>query len=179
MGGLIGACFNSTNASIFTWRCSRVTSNASKCFEAIVIASLMTLISFLLPVIWNRCTALPVDMEEWSDQEKKLVGELVPLYCNSQTQYSELASLFLTDSDTAIKQLFHFREIGNHTDSTFSSSALFLFLLPYLSMACLTGNFLLVYLCNFHVLSNLLLIFICKLHWNLKLAVIFLKTQEK
>jgi hypothetical protein len=48
------------------------------------IATLMTLISFLLPVLWNRCTPLPIDMEDWSDQEKKLVDELVPLYCNSQ-----------------------------------------------------------------------------------------------
>ena len=44
----------------------------------------------------------------------------------------------LADSDTAIKQLFHFREIGDHNDSTFSSSALFLFVVPYTLMACLT-----------------------------------------
>ena len=81
---------------------------------------------------------MPIDMEDWSDQEKKLVDELVPLYCNSQTQYNELASLYLTDSDTAIKQLFHFREVGDHNDSTFSSSALFLFLVPYIALACWT-----------------------------------------
>jgi hypothetical protein len=51
-------------------------------------------------------------MEEWSDQEKTLVELLVPLYCDSDSEYNELASFYLTDSDTAIKQLFHFREIG-------------------------------------------------------------------
>jgi hypothetical protein len=51
------------------------------------------------------CTTLPVDMEEWSVQEKNLVDELVPLYCPKSTHYNEVASLYLTDSDTAIKQV--------------------------------------------------------------------------
>ena len=37
---------------------------------------------------------------------------LEPLYCNRDSHYNELASLYLTDSDTAIKQLFHFRYIA-------------------------------------------------------------------
>lgn len=65
---------------------------------------------------------------------------LVPLYCPQETHYNELASLYLTDSDTAIKQLFHFREIGDHNDSTFSSSALFIFFLTYIMIACLTNG---------------------------------------
>jgi hypothetical protein len=44
-------------------------------------------------------------MEEWSMQEKNLVDELVPLYCLKSTHYNEVASLYLTDSDTAIKQV--------------------------------------------------------------------------
>ncbi|KAG5178539.1 chloride channel protein 7 [Tribonema minus] len=43
------------------------------------------------------------------------------------TEYNEVASLFFTDADTAIRQLFHF-----------SSGALFLFWLPYTAMACIT-----------------------------------------
>ena len=73
-------------------------------------------------------------MDGWSEQEKSLVLELVPLYCSKETHYNELASLFLTDSDTAIRQLFHFREIGDHNDSTFSSVALFCFFIPYVMM---------------------------------------------
>ena len=38
-------------------------------------------------------------------QEKNLVDELVPLYCPKSTHYNEVASLYLTDSDTAIKQV--------------------------------------------------------------------------
>ena len=47
-----------------------------------------------------------------------------------------VASLFLTDGDTAIKQLFHFREKGDTVDSSFRASALLIFFLVYVSMAC-------------------------------------------
>jgi chloride channel 7 len=40
-----------------------------------------------------------------------------------------------TEADMAIKQLFHFREAGEDDVSTFSSAALFLFFLPYISLA--------------------------------------------
>jgi H+/Cl- antiporter ClcA len=138
MGGLVGACFVSSNRYITKWRFAHLKGKTSKMVEALLVCILMSVISFMLPLLWNRCTPLPVDMEEWSDQEKQLVDELVPLYCPEETHYNELASLYLTDSDTAIKQLFHFREIGDHNDSTFSSSALFLFVVPYIFMACLT-----------------------------------------
>lgn len=138
MGGLIGACFISANLSITNWRFQKVSTKTKKMLETLAVATMMSSIAFLLPLMWSQCTPLPVDMEEWSDQEKLLVDELVPLYCPQETHYNELASLYLTDSDTAIKQLFHFREIGDHNDSTFSSSALFLFVVPYTLMACIT-----------------------------------------
>lgn len=139
-GGLIGACFNYMNLRLFRWRRRSVQSTSIKYLEVVAVVLIMTAISFLVPVLWDKCTPLPVDMEEWSDQEKKLVDLLNPLYCPQGTHYNELASLFLTDSDTGIKQLFHFREIGDHNDSTFSSSAMFLFLVFYVSLACITNG---------------------------------------
>lgn len=138
MGGLIGAMFNHINSKIFKWRCATMTTKEARLAEVLAITSGMSILAFFLPVLWDKCTPLPVDMEEWSDQEKSLVDQLVPFYCPQETHYNELASLFLTDSDTAIKQLFHFREIGDHNDSTFSSSVLFLFVIPYIIMACVT-----------------------------------------
>lgn len=41
-----------------------------------------------------------------------LLNSLVGFQCDPTTHYNELASLFFTDADTAIKQLFHFREVG-------------------------------------------------------------------
>jgi chloride channel 7 len=75
-------------------------------------------------------------MEDWSDQEKDLASKLVSLYCDP-SEYSQLGSLFLTDSDTAIKQLFHFRELGNNAEPTFSSISLCLFYILYAILTCI------------------------------------------
>ena len=64
--------------------------------------------------------------------------KLVSFQCEPD-EYNEVASLFFTDSDTAIKQLFHFREDGGKDPMiTFSSGALFVFWFPYICMACWT-----------------------------------------
>lgn len=142
LGGLIGATFNYLNGKVNLFR--RTTSLRSvasfKLLEVLLITVVMSLITCLLPYLWTKCTPLPVDMKGWSEQEKTLVMELNPLYCNADTEYNELASLWLTDSDGAIKQLFHFREIGDHKVSTFSSAGLFLFAVPYVLMACVTAG---------------------------------------
>ena len=138
MGGMLGALFVSANSLLTAVRRRYVTTLRAKLFEVIFIVGCMTTLSFLVPVYWSKCTPLPVDMEEWSNQEKSLVDKLVPLYCSRETHYNELASLYLADSDTAIKQLFHFREIGDHNSATFSSLTLFFFFFPYFFMACWT-----------------------------------------
>ena len=142
MGGLIGACFNSFNLQLFHWRKTNMPGKLFylRLIEAVSVVIIMSLLAFLLPVFWSKCTPLPVNMEGWSDQEKTLVTELVCMYCPKGTHYNELASLYLTDSDTSIKQLFHFREIGDDNVSTFSSFALFQFVVPYIIMACITNG---------------------------------------
>eukprot|EP01033_Poteriospumella_lacustris_P000388 gene388-249_t len=137
-GGFVGACFNTIVHQIHTFRTRYVVSIYRRLLEVMAIVVLMTATSTLLPYLWKKCTPLPVDMEGWSDQEKNLVEDLVPLYCDGETEYNELASLYLADSDRAIRQLFHFREVGDHNVSTFSSAALFMFFVPYLAMACVT-----------------------------------------
>ena len=100
-----------------------------------MITLAFSVMSFVLPILWNRCTELPTDMQDWSNQEKNLVEALVAFRCVPGKEYNEVASLYLVDADTAIKQLFHFREVGAGDSSTFSSAALFLFFFPYISMA--------------------------------------------
>lgn len=138
MGGLIGAIFNTAAQRLTRWRSAAVTTTRRKLLEVLLVVGAMSSLALLLPLAWGRCTPLPTNMEGWSEQEKALVEQLVPLYCDGETHYNELASLYLTDSDTAIRQLFHFREVGDADDSTFSSGALFLFFAPYIAMACLT-----------------------------------------
>lgn len=136
LGGLIGAVFNAANEHLTIWRMKHVNFSKFRRFmEVIAISLLVTIVSFLMPLLWNRCTELPTDMQDWSNQEKDLVDSLVPFRCVPGKEYNEVASLILTDADTAIKQLFHFRESGANDASTFSSAALFLFFLPYISLA--------------------------------------------
>lgn len=135
LGGLIGAVFNAANENLTIWRMKRVNhSKKRRVVEVICISMLVTTTSFMMPLLWNRCTEKPTDMQDWSNQEKNLVDALVQFQCE-EGQYNEVASLIFTDADTAIKQLFHFREAGIDDASTFSSAALFLFFVPYISLA--------------------------------------------
>jgi chloride channel 7 len=136
IGGLIGACFNAANEHLTIWRMKNVNSSKFRKATEVALASiLVSMISFFMPLLWNRCTELPTDMQDWSNQEVNLVEALVPFKCIPKKEYNEVASLIFTEADTAIKQLFHFREAGKDDSSTFSSAALFLFFLPYITMA--------------------------------------------
>ena len=99
---------------------------------------MVSTVSFVVPFLWGRCTELPTGMQDWSNQEKNLVDALDTYRYVIGKEYNEIASLMFTEADTAIKQLFHFREPGANDTSTFSSAALFLFFVPYIVMASLT-----------------------------------------
>mmetsp|Transcript_32739 Transcript_32739/g.48504 ORF Transcript_32739/g.48504 Transcript_32739/m.48504 type:complete len:878 (-) Transcript_32739:106-2739(-) len=139
LGGLIGAVFNAANEHLTIWRMKRVNySKGRRVCEVLCVSMLVSTVSFVMPLLWNRCTKLPTDMQDWSNQEKNLVDALVPFQCQPGKEYNEVASLIFTEADTAIKQLFHFREAGADDSSTFSSAALFLFFVPYIILASLT-----------------------------------------
>lgn len=138
LGGLIGAVFNAANEHLTIWRMKRVNFSKMRRFiEVVVVSALCSCVAFVMPLLWNKCTDLPTDMQDWSNQEKNLVEALVPFMC-PEGQYNEVASLIFTEPDVAIKQLFHFREAGADDTSTFSSGALFLFFVPYISLATIT-----------------------------------------
>ena len=136
LGGLIGAVFNAANEHLTIWRMKRVNHSKLRRFiEVILISCGVSVVSFVMPLLWGRCTELPKDMQDWTNQEKNLVEALVPFRCEPGKEYNEVASLIFTEADVAIKQLFHFREAGGDDNSTFSSGALFLFFVPYIMMA--------------------------------------------
>lgn len=135
LGGLIGAVFNAANENITIWRMKHINySKKRRILEVMVVSLIVSIVSFVMPVIWNRCTDKPTDMQDWTNQEMHLVNNLVQFQCK-EGQYNEVASLIFADADTAIKQLFHFREAGVDDASTFSSAALFLFFVPYIILA--------------------------------------------
>lgn len=69
LGGLIGAVFNASNEHITIWRMRNVNhSKARRFMEVVLVSVLVSTVSFLLPLIWMRCTDLPNDMQDWSNQ---------------------------------------------------------------------------------------------------------------
>jgi H+/Cl- antiporter ClcA len=140
LGGMIGAVFNAANEHLTMWRMKRVNySPIRRVLEVLAVAFLVSILSFLMPLLWGRCTDLPTDMQDWTNQEKNLVESLVPFRCTPGKEYNQVASLFLTDADVAIRQLFHFREV-QASDTTFSSGALLLFFVPYITMVSSGGK---------------------------------------
>ena len=102
----------------------------------LVVSLIVSTVFFLMTLLWGKCTELPKDMQEWSEQEKNLVESLVPFRCIPGKEYNQVASLFFNDADVAIRQLFHFREV-QASDTTFSSGALVFFFVPYITMVML------------------------------------------
>ena len=137
---MIGAVFNSTQQAVFNWRKDFHNRPRLRYLEVISIVTLMTFICYGVPALWDTCTPIPTVSRNnrGAEQEFDLIQKLVPLYCPKGTHYNQLASLFLTDADTCIRQLYHFREEGKSAELSFSSSALFLFFLPYIVMSCIT-----------------------------------------
>ena len=117
----------------------RVNAQPFRFLEALGVCFVCSTVFYVVPCLWRRCTPKPLVQVTWTDFEKGLVEELVPFGCPADS-YNEVASLFFTDSDTAIKQLFHFRESGvfNQDVQTFSSLAIATFYVPYFLCACLT-----------------------------------------
>ena len=139
LGGLTGALFNGMNRRLTQWRMRRVTSKAHRALEAVGVCVVCSCVMYAIPAMWGVCTPKPLVQVTWTQFEKDMVEELVPFGCPDD-EYNEVASLFFTDSDTAIKQLFHFRESGvfNQDVETFSSLAVATFYVPYFLLACLT-----------------------------------------
>jgi hypothetical protein len=169
-----------------------------KLFECMLVALLMSSVSFLLPLAYTNCRAVPyLDMHgghvasnhtvdglsgsgsnsatahidttphryRWRREaavvadahdanatgdatcaadadalpavEIHLADNLVRFNCK-EGEYNELASLFLIEGDHAIKQMFHFRELGDaegkEDDAVFGPTALFIFWAGYTLM---------------------------------------------
>eukprot|EP00981_Chlorochromonas_danica_P015383 scaffold11846_cov149-Ochromonas_danica.AAC.14 len=140
LGGLLGAFFNYINMQITMYRMKYL--NAFKwkrMVELCLITFAMSFISFILPLCWQICTPVPEATSETSNQEEKLLEKLVEFQCRPG-YYNQLASLYYTSGDTAMRQLFHFREVEGGGHNTFTSGPLILFFVPYFVLAALTSG---------------------------------------
>jgi chloride channel 7 len=140
VGGLIGALFNDINERMSIYRKKYL--NAFKwkrLLELVLITLLMSFISFILPLCWQHCTDIPTDETNLSLQDLNLLGNLVRFQCE-EGQYNQLASLYFTSGDMAMRQLFHFRELDGVGENSFTTGPLILFFIPYFLMAAITSG---------------------------------------
>ena len=62
-GGLIGAVFNATNERITLWWMKNVNFSKKRCVVEVLCCSLLvSIVLYIIPMIWNRCTDQPTDM---------------------------------------------------------------------------------------------------------------------
>lgn len=61
---------NGTRPKIDRWRRHHVRRPIPKLLEVMGVTLLMTIVSFVMPMMWGACTPKPVDMEDWTTQVK-------------------------------------------------------------------------------------------------------------
>lgn len=140
-GGIVGALFNILHKKIALYNKAKTNTPTKKIIRVLLFTFGMACISFILPLLWQRCTDKPSgeDIEDWTQEEIDGLDELVQFQCKDG-QYNEVASLYFCSADAAIRNLFHFREYKGSDYATFGFGPLFLFFLPYFLMtACTAG----------------------------------------
>lgn len=138
-GGIFGAFFNYLNkqASLYREKYSDVM--WKRFTELLILTLVMALISFVLPLMWDLCTPIPTNTADWTSQEVDLLDSLVQFQCDDN-HYNQLASLYFAPADTAMQQLYHFKEVDGTPYTTFDTGALLLFFFPYFFMAAITSG---------------------------------------
>jgi chloride channel 7 len=139
VGGIMGAFFNYLNMRVTMYRMQYAHQTWKRMVELLVITLVMSLIAFLLPLMWTTCTPIPTNTADWTAQEIGLLDELVRFQCGDN-HYNQLASLYFVPADTAMQQLYHFKEVGGTNYATFDTGALLLFFVPYYLMAAITAG---------------------------------------
>lgn len=143
-GGLLGSLFNHLNKRMCLWRAKNLMPHRWKrVLELFLLTGAFVSISFLLPLMYSAsCTPIPNSTDDTSSMNSnqiELLGSLVQFQC-TEGEYNQLASLYLTDPDTALQQLFHFQEVNGTSFTTFDFGPLFLFFIPYFLFATVTSG---------------------------------------
>lgn len=127
LGGVLGALFNHINEHVSMYRKKHL--NAFKwkrLVELVSITLIMSFISFILPLCWQKCNERPIGDDALNTkQEMELLDHLVQFQCE-EGEYNQLASLYFTSGDMGMRQLFHFREVDGNGLESFETGALIL-----------------------------------------------------
>lgn len=160
-GGCMGALFNWIHLKASLYReVAYADEKWKKLAELFAATFVMAIISFSFSAMWqqvyivqnyaaydpvlmcfmSQCTDIPQDVnDDFSSQQESLSDDLIRFQC-PEGRYNQLASLYFTSSDTAMRQLFHYQEYEGEGQHSFSSGALVLFFVPYFIMASLCAG---------------------------------------
>jgi chloride channel 7 len=140
-GGFLGAAFNDIHLRVAKYYADHMATPKLKVLRVVLFTIAMGCVSFILPLMWQKCTKLPTEEEtaSWGADELATMARLVQFQCKSG-HYNELASLYLVGANQCIQVLFHFREYEGSQFPTFSAGALIIFFLSYFAMTALTGG---------------------------------------
>ncbi|CAM9547759.1 unnamed protein product, partial [Discosporangium mesarthrocarpum] len=130
-GGLLGAVFVRISSLLSQFRAKHVIGPWRRMVEMMLVSTLVSCVSFILPLVAGECRPVPTDLRGWSPVGVESTHHLINLGC-PHGGYNELGSLFLNDAEVAIKLLFHFSGSG------FQPSALFIFSAVYLTLECIS-----------------------------------------
>ena len=141
VGGILGALFNYINEMVSLYRKKYINMYKWKrMIELCLITLLMAFISYILSICWQVCTPIPYDSsEKLTKQELYYLTHLVHFQCK-EDEYNQLASIYFTSGDMAMRQLFHFRELNGVGLDSFTTGPLILFFIPYFLMAAITSG---------------------------------------
>jgi chloride channel 7 len=140
-GGLIGAMFNHVHLRIAAYYGTHMATPKQKVLRVVLFTIAMCCVSFIIPLMWQKCTKLPTDEEtaSWGPDELAALARLVQYQCKAG-HYNELASLYFVGANQCIQVLFHFREYTGTNFATFSAGPLVIFFVSYFGMVTLTGG---------------------------------------
>jgi chloride channel 7 len=142
LGGILGALFNHINEVVSIYRKKHLNPfKWKRMIELVTITIIMAFLSFILSIMWQVCTPIPDDTSNLSKQNIDLLGSLVEFQCKAG-EYNQLASIFFTSGDMAMRQLFHMREVDGIGENSFTTGPLILFFIPYFFMAAITSGVL-------------------------------------
>lgn len=141
MGGILGALFNHFTKLITVFRQKYVNDLIYKRIaEVALITTVFTTLAFASSVGWNECAPLPENVGADDDMysmnaNRPLFHYLIPLQCDKETEWNPMATLWLNEGNTAMRELFHMPK------GSFTAPCLLGFAVPYFLFASIiTGG---------------------------------------
>ncbi|XP_068700527.1 H(+)/Cl(-) exchange transporter 6-like isoform X2 [Montipora foliosa] len=124
VGGLLGAWFNQLNKHLTVHRLLNINLRPKyvRILEVLLVACITTSVAFFSPIYLAYCKTLPVGSRNTSDTKD---------YFCQKGEYNDMATLFFTSQESAIRQLFHL-------DGEFSLTSLGIFFICFYFLACWT-----------------------------------------